>query len=99
MNKTNEDTTVREIYFKGWIDSLKLERIDVHSVEKQPEGHYIATIYGGLNGPGSWEVYIRQICMIVDSLSGSWVIDLINDCLDDIWTLRLGFRLEDVKRK
>lgn len=86
------------IYIRGWIDSLKLERVNVDSVEKQKEGHYIATIYGGLNGPGSWEVYLRQICMIVDSLSSSWVIDLINDCLDDVWTLRLGFRLEDVRK-
>lgn len=85
------------VYIRGWIDSLRLERIDVHSVEQQPEGHYIATIYGGLNGCGSWDLYIRQIGMIIDSLQGSWVIDLNNDCLDDVWTLRLGFRLEDVR--
>lgn len=85
------------VYIRGWIDSLKLERIDVRSIEKQEEGHYIATIYGGLNGCGSWDLYIRQIGMIIDSLQGSWVIDLNNDCLDDLWTLRLGFRLEDVR--
>lgn len=85
------------VYIRGWIDSLRLERIDVRSVEQQPEGHYIATIYGGLNGCGSWDLYIRQIGMIIDSLQGSWVIDLNNDCLDDVWTLRLGFRLEDVR--
>lgn len=86
-----------QTYIIGWLDSLKLERIRIISVEKQPEGHYIATIYGGLNGCGSWDLYIRQIGMIIDSLQGSWVIDLNNDCLDDLWTLRLGFRLEDVR--
>lgn len=85
------------VYIRGWIDSLKLERIDVHSIEQQPEGHYIATIYGGLNGCGSWDIYVGQIGMIIDSLQGSWIIDLNNDCLDDVWTLRLGFRLEDVR--
>ena len=86
-------------YIRGWIDSLRLDRIDVHSVEQQKGSHYIATIYGGLNGPGRWESYLRQIGIIISSLPGSWIIDLVNDCLDDVWTLRLGFRLEDVKRK
>ena len=86
-----------QTYITGWIDSLKLERVRVHSVKKQEEGHYIATIYGGLNGCGSWELYIRQIGMIIDSLQGSWVINLNNDCLDDVWALQLGFILENAE--
>lgn len=84
------------MYIRGWIDSLHLERVRVHSVEEQEEGHWIATIYGGFNGNGSWDLYIRQIGMIIDSLQGSWVINIEKDCLDDLWTLRLGFRLEDI---
>ena len=84
-------------YIIGWIDSLRLEKVRVISVEEQKEGHWIATIYGGFNGNGNWNLYIRQIEMIIDSLQGSWIIDLNNDCLDDLWTLRLGFRLEDVR--
>lgn len=86
-----------QTYIIGWIDSLRLEKVRVISVEEQKEGHWIATIYGGFNGNGSWNLYIRQIEMIIDSLQGSWIIDLNNDCLDDLWTLRLGFRLEDVR--
>lgn len=86
-----------QTYIIGWIDSLRLEKVRVISVEEQKEGHWIATIYGGFNGNGSWNLYIRQIGMIIDSLQGSWIIDLNNDCLDDLWTLRLGFRLEDVR--
>lgn len=86
-----------QTYIIGWIDSLRLEKIRVISVEEQKEGHWIATIYGGFNGNGSWNLYIRQIEMILDSLQGSWIIDLNNDCLDDLWTLRLGFRLENVR--
>lgn len=87
-----------QTYIIGWIDSLRLEKVRVISVEEQKESHWIATIYGGLNGNGSWNLYIRQIGMIIDSLQGSWIIDLNNDCLDDLWTLRLGFRLEDVRK-
>ena len=86
-----------QTYIIGWIDSLRLEKVRVISVEEQKEGHWIATIYGGFNGNGNWNLYIRQIGMIIDSLHGSWIIDLNNDCLDDLWTLRLGFRLEDVR--
>ena len=86
-----------QTYIIGWIDSLRLEKVRVISVEEQKEGHWIATIYGGFNGNGNWNLYIRQIGMIIDSLQGSWIIDLNNDCLDDLWTLRLGFRLEDVR--
>ena len=86
-----------QTYIIGWIDSLRLEKVRVISVEEQKEGHWIATIYGGFNGNGNWNLYIRQIEMIIDSLQGSWIIDLNNDCLDDLWTLRLGFRLEDVR--
>ncbi len=85
------------LYVAGWIDSLHLDRVRLNSVEEQAEGHYIATIYGGFNGSGSWDLYIRQIGMIIDSLSGSWVIEVINDCLDDLWTLRLGFRLHEIR--
>ena len=86
-----------QTYITGWIDSLRLKKVKVHSVEQQTEGHYIVTINGGLNGRGSWNLYIRQIGMIIDSLQGSWVIEIHNDCLDDLWTLQLGFRIEDTK--
>ena len=86
-----------QTYITGWIDSLRLKKVKVHSVKQQTEGHYIVTIYGGLNGGGSWNLYIRQIGMIIDSLQGSWVIEIHNDCLDDLWTLQLGFRIEDTK--
>ena len=86
-----------QTYIIGWIDSLRLEKVKVHSVKQQTEGHYIITIYGGFNGHGNWNLYIRQIGMIIDSLQGSWVIEIHNDCLDDLWTLQLGFRIEDIK--
>ena len=86
-----------QTYITGWIDSLQLEKVRVHSVEQQVDGHYIATIYGGLNGCGNWDLYIRQIGIIIDSLRNSRVIEINNDCLDDLWTLQLGFKIENIK--
>ena len=86
-----------QTYITGWIDSLQLEKVRVHSVEQQAEGYYIVTISGGSNGRGNWNLYIRQIGMIIDSLRNSWVIEITDNYLDDIWTLQLGFKLEDIK--
>ena len=86
-----------QTYITGWIDSLQLEKVKVHSVEQQVEGHYIVTIYGGFNGCGNWDLYIRQIGMIIDSLRNSWVIEINNDYLDDLWTLQLGFKIKNIK--
>lgn len=51
--------------------------------------HVIITIYGGFNGNGDWITYLNQITTIIQALD-AWVIDLINDCPDDVWTLRIG---------
>lgn len=83
-----------QTYITNLIDSLQLKRIKVHNVEQQAEDHYIVTIYGGLNGCGSWSFYIKQIEIIINTLQDSWVINLDNDCLDDVWTLQLGFRID-----
>lgn len=87
-----------QTYITGWIDSLQLKGVQVKNVKKQKEGHYIVTIYGGLNGYASWDFYIRQIKTIIDSLQRSWVISLNNDCLDDVWTLQLGLQMKDIKK-
>lgn len=99
FNYSNNIITMNDIqtYITGWIDSLQLERVKVHSVKQQVGGYYIITIYGGLNGCGSWNLYIRQIGMIVDSLRDSWVIEINNDRLDDLWTLQLGFEIKNIK--
>ena len=58
--------------------------------------HYIAYIYGGEHGPGNWKNYSEFLKDLFANLDDAWVIDLSNDCADDVWTLRLGF---DIKEK
>jgi hypothetical protein len=82
-------------YVSGWIDSLQLTRVTVEKIE-QTKGIYVATIIGGLNGRGDWSFYIRQIQKIIDSLPGSWIVDLDCDNLDDLWYLELGFNLDQI---
>lgn len=54
--------------------------------------HYVAYIHGGENGPGSWVDYCEYIKNIFSNVTDSWLLDLVNDCADDVWTMRLGFR-------
>ena len=56
--------------------------------------HYIAYIYGGENGPGNWKNYSEFLKDLFANLDNAWVIDLNNDCADDVWTLRLGFDIK-----
>lgn len=70
------------------INSLNLENI-VPSGYVDKGDHSIITIYGGFNGNGNWITYLNQIITIIQALD-AWVIDLTNDCPDDVWTLRIG---------
>ena len=65
--------------------------ISIHEISKQGT-HYIVTLYGGLNGRGDFFDYLSDVQHIVVQLDNVWLIDWINDCLDDVWTLRIGVR-------
>ena len=66
-------------------------RISIHEISKQGN-HYIVTLYGGLNGKGDLFDYLNDVQHIVTQLDDVWLIDWINDCLDDVWVLRIGIR-------
>ena len=70
------------------IKALELEKVSPREYEDKGD-HAIITIDGGFNGTNDWPLYLLQITRIVQELD-AWVIDLINDCLDDVWTLRIG---------
>ena len=55
--------------------------------------YYIAFYVGGLNGCGKWSSYLKDINKLIENISGSWVIDLNNDCCDDVFNLAVGFRV------
>ena len=53
--------------------------------------------YGGLNGNGKWSNYFRDLQRLTDHLESQgihvWLIQIDNDCLDDIFYIYLGVRL------
>lgn len=85
----------KELSLKDIINSLGLERINVLEIEHE-EDYSVVTICGGFNGAYKWDIYLHQIGMIFSYLSSYyeyvWVIDLNNDCPNDVWHLRLGIR-------
>ena len=79
------------------VDAMNDERFYLHIVHQlgtEHDPYYIATIFGGDNGPANWPKYLNQFKKLVNELKKKfkmiWVIDLENDCLDDVYTLRIG---------
>jgi hypothetical protein len=66
--------------------------VDVAKVDDENDNRYVSTIYGGENGSGKWSEYFDVLKQICTAIVDCWIIDLINDPADDVWTLRLAFR-------
>ena len=94
-----------------WVKSEKdspefqyiVDKIPVYKGNRQPMvdmvfnagDHYVAYIYGGENGTGSWKDYSEFLTSLFANLDErSLLIDLTNDCPDDVWTLRITFYIE-----
>lgn len=52
--------------------------------------HLIVTINGGNNGYSDFNQYLTDIKTIINYFDKVWLIDWVNDCLDDVWVLRIG---------
>ena len=81
------------------IDSLYICRL--HEVNKG--SHFIVTIGGGANGSGDLVKYISLVKKLAKAMKEKfadvWLLDWANDCCDDIWTLRLCFKLKEDEQK
>lgn len=71
------------------------EVIGNESYSEEDDKYYIACYYGGLNGPGEWVNYLSDIKKLIEKLNSAWIIDLKNDCIDDVFYLTIGFRKEN----
>lgn len=54
--------------------------------------HYVVTLYGGLNGYGRLHNYLNDVQEIINQFDDVWLINWDNDCLDDVWVLKIGIR-------
>lgn len=77
-------------------DSAKVDRIYVWDVHKVKDGPYIINFGGGANGGGDekkWVQYFALVKKVVTKIQKEfkhvWMLDWTNDCLDDVWTLRI----------
>ena len=71
------------------INNLNLVQVQVTSIMDN-ESHYVLTLRGGLNGPGTWKMYLQQLTAIVDAFEEAYIIDCDYDCVDDLWYVNLG---------
>lgn len=60
--------------------------------------YLIINVHGGLNGPGKWSNYLKEITVFFENLENRfgyspWLIDMTNDCLDDVFDMVVGIRL------
>lgn len=59
-------------------------------------GTKVLCITGGLNGCGEWKNYFTDLSKVMAKLEDEgyhvWTIKLENDCLDDVFTLKVGIR-------
>ena len=107
------DNIIKDVQIDPFEDGPKLESLSLGSLHICEDGHLIATIYGGANGGGfrgvetNWKFYLslvrKFLGKLLDYNNGKmfkdvWMIDWDNDCLDDVWTLRLGLELVDEEK-
>lgn len=54
--------------------------------------HYVVTLCGGLNGCGRLHNYLNDVQAIINQFDNVWLINWNNDCLDDVWVLKIGIQ-------
>ena len=70
----------------------KLSLFDVVEFNKRDQ-YLVVRFFGGLNGPGKWTEYMSQITKLINEISKEyhcWLVQLVNDCIDDVFTLDIG---------
>ena len=69
-----------------------VNNVDIDGSDK----YYVVCIHGGKNGSGNWPNYFDDMEYLFSELFSNkgdcWLIDLVNDVPDDVWTMRFGFK-------
>lgn len=80
--------------FLSFKHELKFSDIEFIKGTDYYDNYAIISFHGGKNGCGDWDDYIKDISNLILALdeyfSDVWLIDLINDCPDDVFDLRIG---------
>lgn len=76
--------------------------VEIHDSNEKGDGYpeyVVAEFYGGLNGSGQWTNYLKAISELFNIISWDyrvWLVDLSNDCLDDVFYLKVGIRRKTI---
>jgi len=65
----------------------------LEKIKKDEYGTDVFQISGGLNGPGEWVDYFKDLAKFVEEISKKyhiWMIEAKNDCLDDVFYFTFG---------
>lgn len=109
MNSFITENGYHQIYLdeieKDFIAALqmcknKFNQFSFKNIEVDDKNLIIATIYGGTNGCGTLSNYFNSLAILTNSLYQyffirSWLINIENDCLDDIFTAKFAIRYID----
>lgn len=98
MNKEEKTKVLEEIIndIKPLIKEMYKETSKITLLESEVDEYETMTITlcGGLNGSGEWNNYFNDLARIFEELKEKgfdvWVINLENDCLDDIFYCKTG---------
>lgn len=76
-----------------------LDGIHVLKSDVDEHGTMTLTIVGGRNGSGDWQSYFMNLMAIVklvkDCKYDFWLIEIHNDCPDDIFYAKFGIKEKD----
>lgn len=102
--KTPEEGKVTEKLtneLKPIVDNLKnSSKLSFMSFYKDDYGTDILMVSGGLNGHGDWGTYFKDILSLYEALNEKfdvWLVDIAVDCLDDVFDLKFGIKVEGGK--
>lgn len=100
--KEFSETEIPNVYGETWIKSEEGEKIiqrllkgtlKITEIAKvEGEDYYIAKLRGGKNGGGVWNDYLKEILETFKNVHW-WMIELKNDCLDDVFDMTIGVKI------
>ena len=92
--RTNAHKAISRAVAKAQQEVGKRNRVSLHGVVSVKDGnHYIGFVCGGNNGHKDWEAYFKGLSTIISELKDAWIIEIKNDCPDDVHYALIGFRI------
>lgn len=78
---------------------IKLSAIrKVKNDDRSNEYHYVVNVHGGNNGHSDWPRYLLMLTAFILKLKNigyrAWLIQLTNDCADDVFDVYIGIDYE-----